>query len=159
MCNARSVALGAAEALLLETLGSPLLAYLLAVDEAEIDARLEGSGELRPAAEAVLQNELLQIAEHVAAESSKHQGLPPAYALQLLGSFHEPSGTSVGNALRLSAGGSIPQAPDPGPDPLKSVLVRLAGDAYAVFWLRATSCGDLRRSRSLSTRCGPSSTA
>jgi hypothetical protein len=131
--NPRGSSAGPAEALLLETFGSSLLAYLCAVEEEELIARLAGSGELRRASENVLQNELLPIAEHVAAEVAKHPGLPPAYALQVLGNHHEPAGTSVGNALRLAAGGSLPQPPDSEQDAVADILLRLAVDQYPVF--------------------------
>jgi hypothetical protein len=126
---------GPAEALLLETFGPSLLAYVCGVSDAELNARLNRSAELRPNAESVLREALVPIAERVAAEMAQHEAGPaPAFFLpQILGSYDEGAGTSVGNALRLAAGGSLPERPETEGDPLAAVLLAMAADQYPVF--------------------------
>jgi hypothetical protein len=123
---------GSAEALLLETFGTRLLAYLCAVEESAIEARIDGKAALPPRAEGVLQGELIPIALHVAGDPARH---PHIHSLLLVGALsgrHEASATSIGNAIRLAAGGALPQPPS-GPDHLGNLFCQLAIDQYPVF--------------------------
>jgi hypothetical protein len=121
------------EALLVETFGLRLLAYLCDSGEGEMEERIEGGVSLSAPAEAVLVNYLVPLAESVAQHRMEHPGLPVAFALEPLGRFDAAVGTTVGNALRAAAGGIVPE-PLPGTtadhDPVKSQLFRLGRDAY-----------------------------
>lgn len=116
-------------ALLADTFGVPLLAYLCAVDEDGILRRLEGKAQLRPAQEEVL-SQLLAIAARLAADASA-KNLPVALRLDVLGRFDERAQTSVGNALRLHAGGDI-QFAAPG-DAVLAPLTLLLRDVYPLM--------------------------
>jgi hypothetical protein len=116
-------------ALLAETFGVPLLAYLCAVDEDGISRRLEGQTELGPAQEEVL-SQLLAHATRLAADAST-KSVPVALRLDVLGRFDERAQTSVGNALRLHAGGEIELAvPD---DAVLGPLTHLLRDAFPLM--------------------------
>jgi hypothetical protein len=127
---------GPAEALLLETFGLPLLAYLCASDEKAMADRLDGSAALLPSAEAVLQRELTPLAEQVATSPGARPA-SPFELQQVLGSHHSETGTSVGNALRLAAGGQI-AAPPETDDRVAEILLHLALDQYPVFLVEKT---------------------
>jgi hypothetical protein len=126
------VADGPLDALLLETFGPRLLAYLVNVDEARIEARFRGGAPLHPEAEEVLRH-LVPLAESVAKERLDHPGIP--YSLTLDQLCEVPAGLdmSVANALRVTAGGELES---PGAiagaegDDVKALLFRLARDAY-----------------------------
>ena len=116
-------------ALLADTFGVPLLAYLCAVDEDGILRRLEGQAQLRPAQEEVL-SQLLAIAARLAADASA-KNVPVALRLDVLGRFDERAQTSVANALRLHAGGDIQfAAPD---DAVLAPLTLLLRDVYPLM--------------------------
>lgn len=127
------MASGAVDALVVETFGWRLLAYLLGVGLTEIRERLEEGVPLSEAAEAVLANVLVPLAETLARERAENPGLPAAFALERLGRFDPAAGMTVGSALRAAAGGDIPDpmlgtAADS--DAVKMELFRLARDAY-----------------------------
>jgi hypothetical protein len=128
--------MGAAEALLLETFGSPFLAYACASDEATMLARLDGIAELPAQAERTLQS-LVPIAEQIAAEIGKREeglGPSPAFLLQLL-NFDPVPFEGPWNAYRLAAGGSLAQLPDTPDDELASALLQMALIQYPSFLL------------------------
>lgn len=132
---------GAAEALVRETFGLPLLAYLCGVEESELEGRLSGALRLRPAAESVLVNELVPLAERATIEAAKHQGLPVGMALSVLGQRHEPSGASIGNALRIAAGGTVPAVDVSTENEIGRVLLEMAVDQYPVLLIPSEPWG------------------
>lgn len=120
-----------ADALLLETFGPELLAYLCNVDLAQIERRIRDAVALPAPAEVAL-NQLIPWAERVARERLDSPGLPFSFALGFLGNVPDGAETSIGNLVRLSAGGHIP-TPDADlvtDDTVKALLFRLARDAY-----------------------------
>lgn len=123
---------GSADALLLETFGPQLLAYLSNVDEQQIDQRFREGTPLPERSEAALQ-QLIPLAERVAQERLDRPGFPPWLSLESLGVVPDGAESSIGNIVRQSAGGDI-ERPAPGlaedDDDVKSVLYRLARDAY-----------------------------
>lgn len=123
------MAAGTAEALLQDTYGIRLLGYLCSIDEGAVAARLEGEISLPPRAEHVLTRELLPVAARVAADAERQPFLRGMNLAQMLGQYHEPSGMSIGNALRSSAGGEIADPPETS-DRLEAILLRLAVDQY-----------------------------
>lgn len=101
-----SAQLGDVEALVLETYGLPLLAYLCASDEQLMRGRLEGASDLRPAAEGVLIRQLVPLARYIAGQVAAQPGLPKSFSLEVLGRRTEDGTTSVGMALHLASGGN-----------------------------------------------------
>lgn len=121
------------EALLLETYGLRLLAFLCAADEDLMLARLDGSAALTDAAEVVLTGPLVVLAQRVAAESVAQPNLPKRFALEFLGRPVQDGEHSLGVLLRREAGGrEVPQPAVVG-DPVKSAMRRLAVDAFPVM--------------------------
>lgn len=123
------MARGSTEALLRETYGVRLLAYMCAADEPDVAARLEGSLSLRAEAEAVLSGELLPLATRVAADAEDEPFRASMHLAQILGQYHEPLGMSVGNAVRRAAGGDLATPPE-APGRLETLLCRLAIDQF-----------------------------
>jgi hypothetical protein len=120
-------------ALLADTFGTQLLAYLCAVDEEAITRRLEGQTALGQAQEQVL-TELLALATRVAAAAAENN-VPVGMQLEVLGRFDERAGTSVGNVLRLHAGGEVDLAiPD---DPVAGPLTLLLRDVFPLMLIPA----------------------
>lgn len=123
---------GPADALLLETFGPELLAYLCNVDVEQIEGRVREAVALPAPSEAAL-NQLIPLAERIAPERLDSPGLPFSFSLELLGNVPEGEETSIGNLVRLTAGGQV-AAPDVGlatdDDEVKALLFRLARDAY-----------------------------
>jgi|GEM_PF-6492019 len=126
--------LGHAEALLLETYGLRLLAFLCGTDRDVIRARLEGSARLSEAPETVLMDSLLPIAQHVATQFTGPQQFPRSLSLQVLAS-PSADGSSLGIALRRAAGGTLPDdlVELAGDDQVKMVLARMAIDLYPLL--------------------------
>jgi hypothetical protein len=129
------MAMGAAEALVQDVFGLPLLAYLCAADEPVVEARLEGTGALGPKAEAVLVRQLVPLAQHAATMAAGRGGHFIQMDLEVLGHHHEPSGTSIGNALRLEAGGDLPEHGLRTDDEVGRVLLDMLVDQYPVMLL------------------------
>lgn len=130
------MATGPTETLLAEGLGVPLLAYLCAATPSEIEQRLDGRGELPEAAEVVLAEHLVPLAQRIALQKSEHPGIPMVAALDSLAQVLPDVGMSVGSALRNASGGQIPTAALGGPsdeDPVKSKLFRMAIDSYPLL--------------------------
>lgn len=123
---------GPADALLLETFGSRLLAYLSDVDEKQVEDRFREGALLPEQAEGALK-QLVPFAERVAKERLDTPGLPLSLSLDLLGIVPDGADTSIGNMVRLSAGGQI-ESPEThlaaDDDDVKALLFRLARDAY-----------------------------
>jgi hypothetical protein len=92
-------------ALLADTFGTQLLAYLCALDQEAITRRLEGQDALGRAQEEVLE-QLLAFATQLAATAAE-DNVPVAMRLEGLGGFDQAAGTSLGNVLRRHAGGDI----------------------------------------------------
>jgi hypothetical protein len=116
-------------ALLADTFGTQLLAYLCAADEEAITRQLEGQVAFDQAQEQVLA-QLLALATQLAANAAE-DNVPVAMRLDVLGRFVESSGTSIGNVLRLQAGGQIDLAiPD---DPVAGPLTLLLRDAFPLM--------------------------
>ena len=123
---------GTSDALLLETFGPRLLAYLANVKVNEVEARFREDAPLPQRSQAALA-ELVPLAERIARERLDQPGLPLSYSLELLGLVREGSDVSIGNEIRLGAGGNVDApspVPDEGADAVLSVLLRLARDAY-----------------------------
>lgn len=116
-------------ALLADIFGTQLLAYLCAADEEDVSRRLSGEASLDGPREEVL-TQLVGLAIQLAAAASDNQ-VPVAMQLDVLGRFDEPAETSVGNALRLYAGGDI-DAGIPA-DPVLGPLTSLLRDAYPLM--------------------------
>lgn len=113
-------------ALLADTFGPRLLAYLCAADDAAVASRLEGTRLLGDSQEEVLA-QLLVLARQLASNASQNN-VPVAMGLDVLGRFDEGTQTSNGNFLRLHAGGGIDiEIPD---DPVLGPLTTLLRDAY-----------------------------
>lgn len=123
---------GPADALLLETFGLRLLAYLCNVDEQQVEDRFRESAPLTEQSEDALRK-LIPLAERVARERLDNPGLPLSFSLDILGQVPDGAETSIGNMVRLSAGGQI-ETPGHGlagvDDKVKTLLFRLARDAY-----------------------------
>ncbi|MGH9187219.1 MAG: hypothetical protein ACRD0U_15610 [Acidimicrobiales bacterium] len=123
---------GPSDALLLKTFGPRLLAYLCNVDEQQVDVRFRESTLLPEQSEAALR-QLIPLAERVATERLDRPGIPLSLSRDLLGLVPDGADTSIGNIVRLSAGGDI-GTPEPGlavaGDEVKALLFRLARDAY-----------------------------
>jgi hypothetical protein len=125
--------LGPTEALLVETYGLRLLAYLCGADEELMLSRLKGTVRLSDAAEAVMGSDLVGLAKHVAGQLASEGNLPKRFALEFLG---RPAGDglhSLGTLLRLRAGGRLDWSVDAGGDPVVSALWSLAIDAFPVL--------------------------
>lgn len=124
---------GPVEALLVETIGRRLLAYLCNASREQIERRIEDGESLHPSAEAVITSYLVPLAEEVATTQAEQPGIPAAFALELLGQFDSAANTTVANALRAAAGGHV-RDPTLGTsadtDPVKALLFQLARDAY-----------------------------
>lgn len=89
---------GPSDALLLETFGPRLLAYLCNVDEKQVDDRFREGTLLLEQSEAALR-ELIPLAESVARERLDRPGLPLSLALDLLGLVPDGADTSIGNIV------------------------------------------------------------
>lgn len=118
------------DALLLETFGTRLLAYLSNAGEQQADERFRNGTPLPGPSEAALV-QLVPLAEHVAQQRLDQPGYPLSLSLSVLGSVPEGAGNSRGNLVRLSAGGVIEQ-PDAisDEDQVLTILHRVARDAY-----------------------------
>ena len=81
-------------ALLADTYGTQLLAYLCALDQEAITRRLEGREALGQAQEEVLV-QLLAFATQLAATAAE-ENVPVAMRLEVLGRFDQATGTSLG---------------------------------------------------------------
>jgi hypothetical protein len=120
-------------ALLAETFGTQLLAYLCAADEEAITRQLQGQAALCQAQEQVL-TQLLALARQLATTAAE-DNVPVAMRLEVLGRFDQGAGTSIGNVLRLQAGGEIDLAiPD---DPVAGPLTLLLRDAFPLMLIPA----------------------
>ncbi|MDP8931854.1 MAG: HEPN domain-containing protein [Actinomycetota bacterium] len=131
-----TLAYGPTEALLAETLGLRLLTYLCAVTSQEMERRLASGDILEPAAESVLTDHLVPLAQQVASHQTANPGTPTALALHPLGNFDAETGTSVGNALRMAAGGKLAEplvGSSADRDQVKALLFRLARDSYPLL--------------------------
>lgn len=120
-------------ALLVDTFGQRLLAYLCATDEAAMAVRLGGDERLAGRQEEVL-SQLLALATQLAVAASQ-DNVPVAMRLDVLGRFDEQAQTSVGNALRLHAGGGSDVAIPA--DPVLGPLTALLRDAYPLMLVPA----------------------
>lgn len=118
------------DALLLETFGPRLLAYLSNAGEQQADERFRNGMPLPGPSEAAL-SQLIPLAERVAQQRLDQPGYPISLSLSVLGSVPEGADTSIGNLVRLSAGGVIEQ-PEAisDDDQVLASLHRLARDAY-----------------------------
>jgi hypothetical protein len=127
--------LGQVEALILETYGLPLLAYLCATDEKTLRQRLENLTVLKPDAEQVLIGQLVPLAQHVASLVAARPGLPRRFSLDVLGTVPPGGTTSVATALRIASGGSVPDeyGQKVATDPVKYALTLLAIDAFPLL--------------------------
>lgn len=125
--------LGPAEALVLETYGLRLLAFLCGVEEEAMWARLAGVGALIETAEAVLMGPLISLAQRVAAQLAEQPSLPKAIALDFLALPLAADQRSLGVLLRTEARGQEEVVPPPCGDPIKAALHRLAVDAFPVL--------------------------
>jgi hypothetical protein len=119
-------------ALLADTYGLRLLRYLTSADDDKLVGRLAGKTTLDKRSESVLPP-LIAIAKGAAAAASAPQAAPIRYQLDALGRFQESLGTSVGTALRLSAGGTV-AVPIPG-DPVAAALAHLLRDVFPLMLL------------------------
>jgi hypothetical protein len=120
-------------ALLADTFGTHLLAYLCAADQEAISRRLEGQAALSQAQEQVLA-ELLALATQLAATAAE-DNVPVAMRLEGLGRFDQAAGTSLGNVLRRHAGGEFDLAiPD---DPVAGPLTLLLRDVFPLMLMPA----------------------
>jgi hypothetical protein len=126
--------LGSDEALLLETYGIKLLAFLCATDVGSMRSRLEGTEALSSAAEQVMMSALLPLARQVAAQLAGSGRMPPSLALQFL-LTPSADGTSLGVQLHRAAGGEIPDdlLGAAGEDRVKQALAHLAIAAYPLL--------------------------
>ena len=125
--------LGQAEALVLETYGPSLLAFLCACDEDTLVERLEGKGTLSDEAEGVLKD-LVPLAQQVATQMASQPGLPRSLALRVLATQVADGSTSVGLHLHLRAGGSSVDLPvTTSDDPVKDAVRVMALDAYPLL--------------------------
>jgi hypothetical protein len=125
---------GVIEALLLETYGEHLLAFLCGTDRDSIRRRLHDGTRLSSEAEDAIQRFLLPLAESVARQRADNPGLPPAFSLDALSRYDATSDTSLANSIRIAAGGDLPSAltgMGADADPVKAALFRMARDAYA----------------------------
>jgi hypothetical protein len=129
---------GARDALLLETLGSRLLAYLCNVSVADVEVRFREGSHLPGDGENALA-QLLPLAERIAQDQLNHPGLPVSFSTRLLGEVPSGSAHSVGNILRLAAGGGVDERTDDGSDPdsVKRLLFQLGRDSYPQLLLPA----------------------
>jgi hypothetical protein len=130
--NEKAKQVGTSEGLLVETYGLPLLSYLCATDEDQMHRRLDETGELSPAAETVLTTHLLAIAQQVASRLTEQPNFPRTFALEFLSESTSDTGPSIGNAIRLAAGGALPEnrlASIPA-DEVKTFITRMAIDVY-----------------------------
>jgi hypothetical protein len=125
--------LGPAEALLLETYGVRLLAFLCGTDEDAMRARLSGDSTFTDNAEAVLMGPLMALAQRVAGQLTERPTLPKHFALEVLGRPFGDSGRSLGVLLRTEARGQEDDLPSAGGDPIKDALHRLALDAFPMI--------------------------
>jgi hypothetical protein len=120
-------------ALLADTFGTQLLAYLCAADQEAIGRRLEGHAALGQAQEEVLA-ELLALATQLAATAAE-DNVPVAMRLEVLARFDRAAGTSIGNVLRRHAGGEVDLAmPD---DPVARPLTLLLRDVLPLMLVPA----------------------
>jgi hypothetical protein len=128
--------LGDVEALVLETFGLPLLAYLCSSDERLVRGRLEGASDLRPAAESVLIGELVPLARYIAGQVAAQPGPPRSFSLEVLGRRIDDGTTSIGMALHLASGGDEDLAnlttstPN---DPVKAAITEMTIDNYPLL--------------------------
>jgi hypothetical protein len=120
-------------ALLADTYGTQLLAYLCALDQEAITRRLKGREALGQAQEEVLA-QLLAFATQLAATAAE-ENIPVAMRLEVLGRFDQAAGTSLGNVLRRHAGGEIDLAmPE---DPVARPLTLLLRDMFPLMLVPA----------------------
>jgi hypothetical protein len=124
---------GPAEALLLETYGVRLLAFLCGADEDVMRARLDGDRTLTDDAEAVLRGPLMALAQRVAAQLVAQPNLPKHLALDFLARPFSDGERSLGLRLRAEARGREDVLPSADTDPVKAALFRLAADAFPVL--------------------------
>lgn len=131
---ADDASLGSDEALLLETYGIRLLAFLCATNIATMRSRLQGAETLSVSAEQVLASALLPLAKQVAAQLAGADRMPSSLTLQfLLGPSAD--GMSLGIDLHRAAGGEIPNDL-PGltdADRVKQTLALLAVATYPLL--------------------------
>jgi len=127
------------EGLVLETFGMPLLAHLCATDEETVVARLEAKSELPPAAEGIFVDQLVPLAQFVAAQLASSPGLPIASALDVLVRPATGGQSSIGVALRRAAGGSVPDelVAAVADDQIKAAVSRMALDAFPLLLVPA----------------------
>lgn len=127
--------LGQVEALVLETYGLPLLAYLCATDETNIRRRLEGAPVLELAGEEVLTRELVPLAQYVASQVAAQPGLPRSFSLDVLARPTSDGHMSIGLALRRAAGGDVPDglALRIADDAVKSEVTHMTMDAFPLL--------------------------
>lgn len=120
-------------ALLRETYGIRLLAYLCASDEAAIEAWLEdgahGPARLAPPLEAVAIGVLLPLARRASSEPKAWPGMGLEDLVMPVGDGSQ----CLGSALRVRSGGELYVEPSDGSDPVGSTLVRMAVDAYPLL--------------------------
>lgn len=133
--SAEAAPLGQVEALVLETYGLPLLAYLCDTDEPRIQHRLEGAQSLTPEAETVLTHELVPLAQYVASQIAAQPERPRSFSLDILSRPTLDGRMSIGTALRRASGGVVPDelTSSVAGDPVKSELTRMAIDAFPLF--------------------------
>lgn len=120
------------DALLLETFGARLLGYLTNLTEEQVETLLRDDTELPRGAEVALA-QLLPLARRVTQDRLEHPGLPISFALTFLGGVPPGSDTSVGNLIRITAGGDVDTTGQTGveaADRVKTLLFQLARDAY-----------------------------
>lgn len=130
-----SVQLDPNEALLLEAYGMPLLAYLCAVEETAMRARLRAEGNLSAGAEKVLATELFPFAQQIAARLAADPGMPRSILLDVLVASATEDAIGIGTALHRASGGTAPDeipAPPPG-DEVKLALAQMAVDSYPLL--------------------------
>jgi hypothetical protein len=116
---------------LVEVFGLPLLAYLCATSDDEMERRLAGQSALTEPQENVLAR-LFELGEQAEVQSAAG-GAPPALQLTGLGMYDAETGTTYGNNLRLYAGGAV-EVPVP-EDALLRALSELIRDVYPALLL------------------------
>ena len=129
--HANEVAFTQEGALLADTFGLKLLAYLTASSEGAVRQRLSGQGTLEARQEAVLPH-LIVLAMQAAAAAST-SGAPVHLHLSFLGQFNRAMDTSLGTWLRSQAGGEVQlRIPD---DPVGRPLALMLRDIYPLMLL------------------------
>jgi hypothetical protein len=122
-----------AETLLLEILGLRFLAYVLNVDEATLNARLQGGQQLAPMQEAALR-ELISFLGTISQDpvNAEHPALR-SISLSVLGEFRPELGRSWVSATRIATGArdDVPT----GRGDLNTSLIAIATDVYPLCLL------------------------